>query len=121
MVSKLHAVCDDVGRTIAMLLTEGQMSDHRCARIQLPVLPDVQYLTADKGYDSAYFREVLASRGIAPCIPSTKNAGNDCLTIGILMGSDTGSRTFSGNSRTGVVSQRVTTAAPTLSSQPSAS
>ncbi|WP_408887047.1 IS5 family transposase [Komagataeibacter oboediens] len=71
--SKLHAVCDGVGRPIAMLLTEGQMSDHRGARILLPVLPDAHYLIADKGYDSTRFRDALASSGIAPCIPSTKN------------------------------------------------
>lgn len=37
--SKLHAVCDDDGRPIIMLLSERQMSDHNGARIVLNALP----------------------------------------------------------------------------------
>lgn len=33
--SKLHAVCDEVVRPIILLLSEGQMSDHRGARFHL--------------------------------------------------------------------------------------
>ncbi|GAN96844.1 transposase [Komagataeibacter europaeus NBRC 3261] len=51
------------------------MSDHRGARILLPVLPDAHYLTEDKGHDSARFRDALASRGIEPGILSTKTRG----------------------------------------------
>jgi hypothetical protein len=32
-----------------------------------------QELIADRGYDSARFRDTLAARGIAPCIPSTRS------------------------------------------------
>ena len=48
------------------------MSDHRGARILPPVLPDAYYLIADKGYDGTRFRNALAARGIASCIPSTE-------------------------------------------------
>ena len=53
-----------------MLLTEGQVSDHRGAAMVLHALPpDADTLIADKGYDSDRFREALAGRGIVPCIP----------------------------------------------------
>jgi len=55
-----------------MLLTEGQMSDHKGASIILPVLPPADVLIGDKGYDSDAFREALEDRGIAHCIPPRK-------------------------------------------------
>ncbi|RCS20940.1 transposase, partial [Phyllobacterium salinisoli] len=37
--SKLHTVCDGDGRPIILLLPEGQMSDHKGARLVLDALP----------------------------------------------------------------------------------
>jgi transposase len=54
---------------LILLLTEGQVSDYRGAATMLPSLPDADMLIADKGYDSDWFREALASLGIEPCIP----------------------------------------------------
>ncbi|WP_246103539.1 IS5 family transposase [Swaminathania salitolerans] len=71
--SKLHAVCDGHGRPVAMLLTEGQMSDHKGAALLLPRLPSARHLVGDRGYDSNCFRRNLTERGIEPCIPSTKS------------------------------------------------
>lgn len=73
MNSKLHTVCDSEGRPIILLLSEGQMSDHRGARLVLDALPQVSHLIADRGYDSAWFREELEARGIEPCIPSSRS------------------------------------------------
>lgn len=73
MNSKLHAVTDQDGRPVALLLTEGQMSDHTGAKILYPALPDAQALIADKGYDSDEFRGALHAKGIEPCIPPTSN------------------------------------------------
>ena len=56
-----------------MLLTEGQMSDHKGAALLLSQLPQAKELLADKGYDSDWFRQALALRGITPCIPPTAN------------------------------------------------
>jgi transposase len=56
-----------------MVLTEGQMSDHKGARLVLDALPPARSLIADRGYDSAWFREALAARGIDPCIPSSRS------------------------------------------------
>ena len=73
MNSKLHAVCDGLGRPIIMLLTEGQMSDHKGALLLFSALPRAKELLADKGYDSDWFREALADRKYEACIPSKSN------------------------------------------------
>jgi len=62
----LHAVCDGQGRPLLLLLTEGQMSDHRGAAMMLPALPAARELLADRGYDSSRFRAALLERGIVP-------------------------------------------------------
>ena len=56
-----------------MLLTEGQMSDHKGAFLLLAALPDAKELLGDKGYDSDWFRQTLIERGITPCIPPRSN------------------------------------------------
>ena len=66
-------MCDGQGRPIILLLTEGQMSDHKGARLLLPSLLSAKELLADRGYDSNRFRAGLVERGIEPCIPSTKS------------------------------------------------
>ncbi|MCZ8036432.1 IS5 family transposase [Novosphingobium sp.] len=71
--SKLHAVTDGQGRPVVMLLTEGQASDYRGAALLLNALPPAKELIADKGYDGNGFRNALAERGIAACIPSKSN------------------------------------------------
>jgi putative transposase len=71
--SKLHAVCDGEGRPIMMMLTEGQMSDHKGAFLLFDALPNAKELLGDKGYDSDWFRAALTARGITPCIPPKAN------------------------------------------------
>ena len=56
-----------------LLLTAGQMNDHKGARLLLPVLPPAQELLADRGYDSSKFRAALQAKGIAPRIPSSRS------------------------------------------------
>ena len=73
MNSKLHAVCDGEGRPIVMMLTEGQMSDHKGAVLMFDALPNAKELLGDKGYDSDWFRSALVARGITPCIPPKSN------------------------------------------------
>ena len=58
---------------MALLLTEGQMSDHKGAALLLPALPAARELLGDRGYDSNRFRTALLERGITPCIPSTRS------------------------------------------------
>jgi putative transposase len=71
--SKLHAVCDGAGRPLVMLLTEGQMSDHKGAALMFDRLPAAKTIIGDRGYDSNRFRAALAAKGIEPCIPSTRS------------------------------------------------
>ena len=73
MNSKLHAVCDGDGKPLVMLLTEGQMSDHKGAKLMLESLPATKALLGDRGYDSNWFRAALAEKGIEACIPSSKS------------------------------------------------
>lgn len=66
-------MCDGAGRPIILLLTEGQMSDHKGAFLLLSALPNAKELLGDKGYDSDWFRAALTERGITPCIPPRAN------------------------------------------------
>ena len=56
-----------------MLLSEGQMSDHKGAALMFASLPKARELLGDKGYDPGWFREALAERGITACFTSKSN------------------------------------------------
>ena len=62
-----------MGRPVVMLLSEGQMSDYKGARLIVNDLPLAKHLLADRGYDADWFREALENKGIKPCIPPKKN------------------------------------------------
>lgn len=66
-------MCNDIGKPLVMLLSEGQMSDHKGARFMLPAFPRAKTLIADRGYDSNWFRAALKERGVEPCIPPTRS------------------------------------------------
>ena len=55
-----------------MLLSEGEMSDHKGAAFLLDALPSADVLVADRGYDSDGYRAALEDKGITPCIPPRK-------------------------------------------------
>ena len=50
-----------------------RVSDCRGAATVLSDLPDANFLIADKGYDSDWFREALTDLEIEPCIPGRAN------------------------------------------------
>lgn len=104
-----------------MLLSEGQMSDHKGARLLLPRLPAAKELLADRGYDSNRLRAELEKRGTTPCIPPPRTAKSSYPTTRSCIASVTASRTSSAASRTGAVSPHATTAAPIPSSRQFAS
>ena len=56
-----------------MLPGEGQMSDHKGARLLIDALPPARTLIADRGHDSSWFRAQLAARKVEPCIPSSRS------------------------------------------------
>lgn len=71
--TKLHAVCDEPGRPCALLLTPGNVHDHKVAQACTKAMPPSAELVADKGYDSQALREWLEQRGTQPVIPPRKN------------------------------------------------
>ena len=71
--TKLHAVCDALGRPIDLFMTAGQVSDYIGARALLGEFPSAKYMLADRGYDADWFRNALNEKGISPCIPPRKN------------------------------------------------
>ncbi len=56
-----------------LLLSEGQMSNHKGAALTLDALPPANVLIADRGYDSDAYREALRRKRITPCIPPRRN------------------------------------------------
>ena len=71
--TKLHALCDNLGRPVRLHLTEGQRSDFKVADILLKDLLKAETLIGDRGYDSNKIRRMLAEQKIVPCIPPKKN------------------------------------------------
>jgi transposase len=56
LISKLHAACDGQGRPLVLLLSKGQMSDHKGMVLMLLSLTPVWELLADRDYDSNQLR-----------------------------------------------------------------
>ena len=67
--TKVHLVVDALGLPIAFEITEGQRHDVTQAPA-LATRAESKQLLGDKGYDSAAFREHLASMNCVPVIPS---------------------------------------------------
>ena len=63
---------DENGRPLVLLLTEGQMNDHKGAMLLFDALPPAPMLITDKGYDSDESRAALIARSAMPCIPPRK-------------------------------------------------
>jgi transposase len=72
MNTKLHAICDSLGRPINFFVTAGQVSDYIGAAALLGSLPRVDWLLGDRGYDADWFRNALKDKGIRACIPGRK-------------------------------------------------
>jgi transposase len=67
--TKLHAVCDERGRPLVLVLTPGNTHDCKVAQLCIEALAPSVELVADKGYDSRPLREWLEARGTTPVIP----------------------------------------------------
>lgn len=68
--TKIHAVCDALGRAIAIEVTPGQRGDVRAAAELLGQLPPSRRCAADTAYDSNALRQFLRERGTLPVIPN---------------------------------------------------
>jgi transposase len=72
MNTKLHAICDSLGRPLSLFVTAGQVSNYIGARALCDSLPDVDRLLGNRGYDADWFREALREKGIHAYIPARK-------------------------------------------------
>ena len=68
--TKIHAVCDALGRAIAIEVTPGQLGDVRAAASLLSQLPPGRKCAADTAYDSDALRQFMRERGTLPVIPN---------------------------------------------------
>jgi transposase len=74
LTTKIHALGDAEGLSIALKLTEGQAHDGRSGRDMLDALVEGQTLLADRAYDSDELRRSLDERGAwANIKPNRKN------------------------------------------------
>ncbi|OAJ65959.1 transposase [Gluconobacter cerinus] len=73
MNTKLHAVTDRNGRPLDFFMRTGQISDYTGTTALLDSLPPAEWMLADRGYDSDWFRDGLEDKGIRPCIPGRKS------------------------------------------------
>lgn len=80
MDSKLHAVCDQAGRPIVILLTKGRVGDYKGAFAMLPTIPTSASKTVigDKGYDGDALRAATEIRSVERCIPPRRGGKNPC-------------------------------------------
>lgn len=70
--TKIHAVCDALGRLVAFDVTPGQLGDLRAAIGLLGPLPPGRLCAADAAYDSDGLRQFLRERGTRPVIPNNR-------------------------------------------------
>lgn len=71
--TKVHAVCDLLGRPIALTLTPGNTSDIKAAELLKEHVTGFRRLVADRGYDANQFRTFLKQAGTIPIIPGRVN------------------------------------------------
>lgn len=70
--TKLHVAVDALGNPVRMILTGGQASEYGRAEALIEGF-QVDFVLADKGYDSNQLIATIRSRGAEPVIPSRKN------------------------------------------------
>ena len=75
-----------------MMLTEGQMNDHKGTALLLPVLPPAGELLGDRGYDSDGSGKGCATAELSPAFRRPKTGSSRWLTTRSSIGSVIGSR-----------------------------
>lgn len=70
--SKIHAAVDALGNPVRLLLTSGQASEYGQAASLIEGY-EVDYVLADKGYDSDHLIETIEEMGAIPVIPPRRN------------------------------------------------
>jgi transposase len=68
--TKIHAICDRIGRLLVFALSPGNVADITVAPNLLAAAPTSAIFLADQGYDARAFRQSLAARGARAVIPN---------------------------------------------------
>ena len=71
LTTKIHLLCDALGRPLRFLLTPGQAADIKSAPALIAGVPG-HAVMADKGYDSNAFRDLISASGMKVIIPSNR-------------------------------------------------
>ena len=72
MTTKIHLLCDALGRPLRLLLTPGQAAEITSAPALLAGVR-AKGAIADRAYDANPFRALLAAAGMEAVIPSKRN------------------------------------------------
>jgi len=71
--TKIHALPDVVGRSYALMLTPGNVSDTEAAPVLLECAGRMPFLLGDKGYDADRLRDLAREAGATPVITGRWN------------------------------------------------
>ena len=71
--TKIHAVVDEQGRPVRLVLSAGQASDKTIAPTLIETLPPAKAFIADRGYDARALVEMVNARGGQAHIPTQSN------------------------------------------------
>jgi transposase len=72
--TKIQMAVDAYGLPIDFEITGGEVHDVKIALAFFAKLPDVDYMIADKGYDSEELRDLIRSKSSIPVIPRKNNS-----------------------------------------------
>ena len=72
MSTKIHAAVDSLGNPVRLILTQGQASEYGQANDLIDSFK-VDYVLADKGYDSDDFIRKIESQGAVAVVPPRSN------------------------------------------------
>ena len=72
MTTKIHLLCDALGRPLRFLLTGGERADCQSAPALLQSCPG-KAVIADRGYDTNSIRALIAAAKMQAVIPSKSN------------------------------------------------
>ena len=75
--TKIHVSVDALGNPLRFILTGGQQHDITQAEGLIDGYAG-EYVLADKGYDSQWFRQHILERGMTPVIPPRSNRKQPC-------------------------------------------
>ena len=72
--SKVHLAVDSYGLPIELIITGGDVHDSKIANELIELLPQSDFVIADKGYDSEAIRSKVQKRNSSPVIPRKQNS-----------------------------------------------